>query len=128
MYVMSTLDYAVFDADNHYYESTDAFTRHIDPSMRKRCIQWAEIGGKQRILVGGKVNKFIPNPLFDPVAKPGSLEDYFRGRNLDGKDMMSMFGDLDPLADQPAVDPDRQRADAAPRRRRPLPAGPSVSP
>ncbi|MCH7789350.1 MAG: amidohydrolase family protein [Acidobacteria bacterium] len=35
------------------------------------------------------------------VAKPGSLEDYFRGRNLDGKDMMSMFGDLDPLADHP---------------------------
>jgi predicted TIM-barrel fold metal-dependent hydrolase len=101
MYVMSSLDFAAFDADNHYYESTDAFTRHMDPKMRKRCMQWGEIGGKQRLLVGGKVNKFIPNPLFDPVAKPGSLEDYFRGRNIDGKDMMSMFGDLDPLADHP---------------------------
>ncbi len=30
---------------------------------------------------GGKVNKFIPNPTFDPIAAPGTLEDYFRGRN-----------------------------------------------
>ena len=44
-------------------------------------MQWAEINGKQRLLVGGKVNRFIPNPTFDPVAKPGALDEYFRGRN-----------------------------------------------
>ena len=26
-----------------------------------------------------RVNRFIPNPTFDPVAKPGSLDEYFRG-------------------------------------------------
>ena len=31
-------------------------------------MQWADIGGKRRLLVGGKVNKFIPNPTFDPIA------------------------------------------------------------
>ena len=62
----STLDYGVFDADNHYYEATDAYTRYIDPKMAKRAMQWAEIDGRTRLLVGGKVNRFIPNPLFDP--------------------------------------------------------------
>ena len=49
--------------------------------MAKRAMQWAEIDGRQRLLVGGKVNRFIPNPTFDPVAKPGSLDEYFRGKN-----------------------------------------------
>ena len=74
-------EYGVFDADNHSYEATDAFTHHIDPAMAKRAMQWAEIDGHRRLLVGGKVNRFIPNPSFDPVAKPGSLDEYFRGRN-----------------------------------------------
>ena len=30
---MSDLDYPVFDADNHYYEALDAFTRHLDPTL-----------------------------------------------------------------------------------------------
>lgn len=86
-----------FDADNHYYEATDAFTRHIDPAMAKRAMQWAEIDGRQRLLVGGQVNRFIPNPLFDPVAKPGSLDEYFRGHNPHHKDMRALFGDLEPI-------------------------------
>jgi predicted TIM-barrel fold metal-dependent hydrolase len=103
---MSELGFRPFDADNHYYEAEDAFTRHIDPKMAKRCMQWAVVDGKRRLLVGGKVNKFIPNPTFDPIAKPGSLEDYFRGRNEGGIDMKTMFGDLDPLAEHPGY---RQR-------------------
>ncbi len=90
-------DYGVFDADNHYYEAPDAYTRHIEPKMAKRAMQWAEIGGKQRLLVGGRINRFIPNPLFDPVAKPGSLDEYFRGRNPNAQDMRALFGDLEPI-------------------------------
>ena len=26
---MGTVDFDVFDADNHYYEATDAFIRHL---------------------------------------------------------------------------------------------------
>ena len=65
---MAQLDYLAFDADNHYYEAVDAFTRYVDPKMAKRTMQWAEIDGKQRLLVAGRVNRFIPNPTFDPVA------------------------------------------------------------
>jgi predicted TIM-barrel fold metal-dependent hydrolase len=94
---MAQLGYPAFDADNHYYEAVDAFTRHIDPRMRRRAIQWVEVNGKQRILVAGKLDRFIPNPTFDPVAKAGSLDEYFRGRNPEGKDMASLFGDLEPI-------------------------------
>ena len=59
----------------------DAFTRHVEPAYRKRGMQWATVDGKTRLLVGGKINRFIPNPTFDPVSSPGALDEYFRGRN-----------------------------------------------
>ena len=80
---MADLPFAVFDADNHYYEAEDAFTRHMDPKLARRAMQWGEVGGRQTLLVAGKINRFIPNPTFDPVAKPGCLDEYFRGRNPD---------------------------------------------
>jgi predicted TIM-barrel fold metal-dependent hydrolase len=94
---MSALGFRPFDADNHYYEATDAFTRHIPKEMERRCMQWADIGGKQRLLVGGKVNSFIPNPTFDPVSKPGALDQYFRGKRA-GDDIRALFGELDPIS------------------------------
>ena len=90
----------MFDADNHYYEATDAFTRHLDPAMRRRAMQWAEVEGKQRLLVGGKINRFIPNPAFPAVSRPGALADYFRAKAGVG-DMRAAFGDLDPIESVP---------------------------
>jgi hypothetical protein len=29
-------DYGIIDADNHYYEALDAFTRHLDPKHGER--------------------------------------------------------------------------------------------
>ena len=73
------LDHPVFDADNHYYEALDAFTRHLDPAWGPRTVQWAEIDGRKYHVVGGRVSRAVVNPTFDPVAKPGVLRDYFRG-------------------------------------------------
>ena len=92
------LGFEAFDADNHYYEHEDAFIRHIDPKMRSRAMDWVDLRGRRCLLVGGKVNRFIPNPTFDPVAKPGCLDEYFRGRNPDGKNIREIFGDLEPLS------------------------------
>jgi predicted TIM-barrel fold metal-dependent hydrolase len=94
---MSQLDFGIFDADNHYYEAEDAFTRHIDARMAKRAVQWAMLDGKKTLLVGGKVNRFIPNPTFDPVAKPGCLDQYYRGRNPQGLSLRELFGELEPI-------------------------------
>ena len=92
----ATVDFDVFDADNHYYEATDAFTRHIEPQFARRGIQWGDIDGRRRLLVGGKVNRFIPNPQFDPVALPGVLDEYFRGRSP-ADDIRGAFGQLEPI-------------------------------
>jgi predicted TIM-barrel fold metal-dependent hydrolase len=91
------LDYQAFDADNHYYEAEDAFTRHIDPKLARRAMQWGVVDGRKCLLVGGRVNRFIPNPTFDPVAKPGCLDEYFRGRNPEGKSIREVFGALEPI-------------------------------
>jgi predicted TIM-barrel fold metal-dependent hydrolase len=95
---MAAIDFEAFDADNHYYEATDAFTRHLEPAYAKRAMQWATIDGRQRLLVGGTINRFIPNPTFDPVSKPGALDEYFRGRNPGQAGIRDLFGELDPIS------------------------------
>ncbi len=95
------VDFLGFDADNHYYEAVDAFTRHLDPAFAKRAMQWGEIGGRRRLLVGGRINRFIPNPTFDPVSRPGALDEYFRGRNPRGADTPELFGELQPITERP---------------------------
>jgi hypothetical protein len=50
---MADLDFRAFDADHHYYEAEDAFIRHVDRKLRPRAMQWAEINGRKRLLVGG---------------------------------------------------------------------------
>src|SRR3954469_24248289 len=77
-------DDRAFDADNHYYEALDAFTRHLDPTLGPRVIQWAEINGRKYHVIGGRVSRAVTNPTFDPVAPAGALSDYFRG-NPEGK-------------------------------------------
>ena len=46
-------------------------------------------------MAGKKLWRFIPNPTFDPIARPGALDAYFRGRNPKGQDVREAFGDLD---------------------------------
>ncbi|WP_372780421.1 amidohydrolase family protein [Litorivivens sp.] len=94
---MTKPDYQIFDADHHYYEAEDAFTRHIDPKMRRRCMQWADVDGKRKLMVGGKLCPFIPNPTFDPVAKPGCMDQFFRAKNPEGKSIKELFGELEPI-------------------------------
>ena len=37
-----------------------------------------------QLLMGGKVNRFIPNPTFDPIIVPGCLDPLFRGQIPEG--------------------------------------------
>lgn len=79
-----------FDADQHYYEALDAFTRHLDPKLGSRVIQWVEIDGRRYHSIGGTVFRGVINPTFDPVAEPGVLSRYFRG-NPDGADPLELL-------------------------------------
>src|SRR5947207_637584 len=92
---MGTVEFDVFDADNHYYEATDAFIRHL-PKHRSKLVQWADVDGKQRMIVDNKLFRFIPNPTFDPVARPGCLDEYFRGKKA-GDDILAAFGELEQI-------------------------------
>jgi predicted TIM-barrel fold metal-dependent hydrolase len=94
---MADLPFLIFDADNHYYEAEDAFTRHLDPKMRRRCMDWAVVKGRKELLVAGAINRFIPNPTFNPVARPGCLDQYYRGNNPKGHTIREAFGELEPI-------------------------------
>ena len=90
------LTFEPFDCDNHYYESEDAFTRHVPEEMQARVVQWAEVDGKKYHVVGGKLSKAVTNPTWNPIAKPGALHKYFRG-NPEGKNPMEYLKDREPL-------------------------------
>ncbi|HEY3834295.1 MAG TPA: amidohydrolase family protein [Acidimicrobiia bacterium] len=90
------LEYLAFDADNHYYEALDAFTRHVDPKLRGRCVQWAEIEGRKYHVVGGRVSRAVSNATFDPIAKAGAMHDFFRG-NPDGRNPLEFLRDREPI-------------------------------
>ncbi|MAI78392.1 MAG: amidohydrolase [Deltaproteobacteria bacterium] len=93
---MTENHYPIFDADNHYYEATDAFTRYMEPALAQRGVQWAEIDGRQRHLVGGKIAHAVTNPTFNPIAKPGALYSYLRGEG-DGRSALELLRDREPL-------------------------------
>jgi predicted TIM-barrel fold metal-dependent hydrolase len=76
-------DFELYDADEHYYEAEDALTRHLEPSFR-HLVRWADIEGRRKLLVNDKLVTVVPNPTYDPVGVPGSLERYFRAENLEG--------------------------------------------
>jgi predicted TIM-barrel fold metal-dependent hydrolase len=90
------LGHPVLDADNHYYEALDAFTRHLDPAHGPRCVQWATIDGRQYHVVGGRVSRAVANATFDPISKPGCLSEYFRG-NPNNVDVLALLRDSEPI-------------------------------
>ena len=85
-------DFPVFDADNHLYETRDAFTRHL-PDKYKSAIKYVEVDGRTKITIRGLISDYIPNPTFDVVARPGAQEEYFRKGNPEGKSYRDLVGE-----------------------------------
>ncbi len=85
-------DFRIFDADNHLYETKDAFTRHL-PARYKGAIDYVELHGRTKIMIRGLVSEYIPNPTFDVVARPGAQEEYFRNGNPEGKSYRELIGE-----------------------------------
>jgi predicted TIM-barrel fold metal-dependent hydrolase len=85
-------DFPVFDADNHLYETQDAFTRHL-PKQYKGAIDYVEVRGRTKIVVRGTISDYIPNPTFEVVAKPGAQEEYFRVGNPEGRSYREIIGE-----------------------------------
>jgi predicted TIM-barrel fold metal-dependent hydrolase len=87
-----TCDFPVFDADNHLYETQDAFTRHL-PDRYRGAIDYVEVRGRKKIVVRGTISEYIPNPTFEVVARPGAQEEYFRNGNPEGKSYRELIGE-----------------------------------
>jgi predicted TIM-barrel fold metal-dependent hydrolase len=104
------MDARPIDADNHYYETLDAFTRHLDRKYADRGVKPVQDGKRVKLLIGGKVNGFIPNPTFDPIIVPGCLDPLFRGQIPEGVDPRTLM-QVEPLGEHPEYqDRDRRLA------------------
>jgi len=83
--------YPLFDADNHLYETEEALTKYL-PEEYRGAIEYVQVRGRTKIAIRGQISEYIPNPTFDVVARPGSMEEYFRVGNPEGKDRREIFG------------------------------------
>ena len=71
----------LFDADNHYWESSDAFTRYRDPDFAERGVTVKEVDGVIRYVVNDEVFPFLPGPAdVHSRPAPGAYMDYFVGK------------------------------------------------
>jgi len=82
----------LFDADNHMYETREAFTKFL-PARYKGAIRYVDVEGRTKIAVRGLISEYIPNPTFDIVARPGAEEDYYRRGNPAGKSRREIYGE-----------------------------------
>lgn len=90
------MDGQPIDADNHYYEPLDAFTRHLPKAFGHRGVRPVQDGKRVQLLINGHVNRFVPNPTFDPIIVPGCLDPLFRGQIPEGVDPRSLM-QVEPL-------------------------------
>ena len=93
------LPYPLFDADNHLYETEEAFTKYL-PKQYAGAIQYVQIKGRTKIAIRGQISEYIPNPTFEVVARPGAMEEYFARGNPEGKSRREIFGE--PMRSIPA--------------------------
>jgi predicted TIM-barrel fold metal-dependent hydrolase len=87
-----TLDFPVYDADHHLYETEDAFTRHL-PDAHRNLFRFVELNGRKKLMVRDRMTEFIPNPTFEVVARPGAHADFYAGNNPEGKTLRELTGD-----------------------------------
>ena len=72
---MTGLDYLLFDADNHYYETPDCFSRYMNRADADRAItaRRTERGGWS-VMVGDHPYCFM-DVKFDKTNPPGSMHE-----------------------------------------------------
>ena len=97
---ISTMDFAMLDADNHYYEAEDAFTRYASERMRaERYVRWlAEGDGKRRrLFFGAREANVIGNPTFNPITRPGVFHETLKNLEAGLDRSAPAYGELVPI-------------------------------
>ncbi|HXQ21791.1 MAG TPA: amidohydrolase family protein [Candidatus Acidoferrales bacterium] len=74
------LRYRINDADNHYYEPDDCFTRHIESRYKDKTVWIDRRGsGPSRMYIGGARCHFFSVGAGDSVGPPGIMKAFLRG-------------------------------------------------
>lgn len=82
----ASLGYSAIDADGHYYEPHDAFTRHIEKKFADRCVHVEkDTKGLGRLYFGGKKMGMMKVTQTDYTGTPGSRIEFFQGLQDDGQ-------------------------------------------
>ncbi|MEQ8841874.1 MAG: amidohydrolase family protein [Acidimicrobiales bacterium] len=68
----------IFDADNHYYEPSDCFTRFMPATRLDDAVRVVDRNGRTEVLIGDRPFTFLQDPFSDAHAKPGSLREMLR--------------------------------------------------
>jgi predicted TIM-barrel fold metal-dependent hydrolase len=79
------LDYDIYDADNHYYETDDCFTRHIESRFVERTV-WIDRStpGPGRMYIGDERCHFFSVGTGDSIGPPGTMKEFLRGASSEG--------------------------------------------
>jgi predicted TIM-barrel fold metal-dependent hydrolase len=83
---MPALPYRIYDADEHYYEPDDCFTRHIEARFAKRTV-WIDRANPQapgRMFVGDERCHFFSVGTGDNIGPPGAMKEFLRGMSEAG--------------------------------------------
>jgi predicted TIM-barrel fold metal-dependent hydrolase len=85
---MADLSYLLNDADTHYYEPDDCFTRHIEARHREQTV-WVDRGPDGgalpgRMYVGRERCQFFSVGAGDSVGAPGIMKAFLRGDTDEG--------------------------------------------
>jgi predicted TIM-barrel fold metal-dependent hydrolase len=83
---VTLFDGAMHDADNHYYEPDDCFTRHIERDLRHRTV-WLdrkEPRRPARMYVGDERCRFFSVGTGDSIGPPGIMKEFLRGTSDEG--------------------------------------------
>jgi len=82
---MTALPYRIFDADTHYYEPDDCFTRHIESRFKQRTV-WIDRSGSGagRMYVGTERCHFFSVGAGDSIGPPGIMKAFLRGQSEEG--------------------------------------------
>ncbi|HEY6533026.1 MAG TPA: amidohydrolase family protein [Acidimicrobiales bacterium] len=83
--IVNGLDYAVVDADNHYYEPPDCFSRHIESAYRDKAITATKRDDEGwTVMIGSEPYTFF-DPKFDRTNPPGSLLTVLRAKDANAE-------------------------------------------
>src|SRR6201993_5042760 len=88
----NVVSFPVFDADNHMYETVEAFTKYLPPEY-SGLVKYVTVNGRTKIALKNVISDYIPNPTFEVVARPGAQEEYFKQGNPEGKSYREIVGE-----------------------------------